>query len=290
MTANNIGSVIKDLRISRNISAEELSEDVCVIEALLDIERNIGSPTVSELIKFAEKLNVEITYFFKACESARFNHIEGIQSIIRKYIRKRNYEPINDIVQQELAAAKEIPLSFYQFLKWHEAICHFYINKDKEAAIDKLYEALYITMKDGIVLHGREVEILNSISVIHHETKDFESAFLVCEEALQHLDNLPELTDQNLYVRLLHGAAQNLTELNKYKESLVYTQHGIDLCTSNDSMYLLGELFFLAGENLIQLDEKEKGLEFIESSKFIFNLQGNEKFVKLVEREMIRLL
>ncbi|MEH7473763.1 transcriptional regulator, partial [Priestia megaterium] len=54
----------------------------------------------------------------------------------------------------------------------------------------------------------------------------------------------------------------------------------------NESMYLFGELHYQAGESLIKLGKIEQGKEYMEKSMTIFTLQRNERFVKLVEKEL----
>ncbi|MEI2448754.1 hypothetical protein [Priestia megaterium] len=74
--------------------------------------------------------------------------------------------------------------------------------------------------------------------------------------------------------------------MSNYDESLIYSNRGIDLCISNESMYLFGELHYQAGESLIKLGKIEQGKEYMEKSMTIFTLQRNERFVKLVEKEL----
>lgn len=289
MTELNIGSVIKDLRIRKNLKLEELSQGICTSEELFEFERGFRYPSLEQLVIFAEKLDVEVSYFFKVSEEKIFNYIENIQYLIRRYVRKRDYKSIWDIVINELEK-KPISDKFTQFLKWHEGICIYYLENDPKNAINKLYEALNITLKDEIVLYEREVEILNSIAIIYFETRDFHKALDVYQKAFYCLDQLPYQNDVTIQIRVIHGLAQTMTELGMFEEALELTHRAIGICVSMDSMYLFGELYFLAGENSIRLGDKEKGMELVEKSKLIFQLQENDKFVELVDKELSRIL
>ena len=107
-------------------------------------------------------------------------------------------------------------------------------------------------------------------------------------------DNLRSITstkkniknNENIKIRILNALAKTLGDMSNYDESLIYSNRGIDLCISNESMYLFGELHYQAGESLIKLGKIEQGKEYMEKSMTIFTLQRNERFVKLVEKEL----
>ena len=285
-----IGSVIKDLREKKGISIEELASDLCQPERMLEIERGTGNITIKELHLIANKLSVEVTFLLNAGNTPQFNYIEGIQTLIRKYIRQRNYEVVAEIVSNEIHQSKKISLDFCQFLKWHEGICVWHLERDKEKAISLLESALEITVTNGLILREREVEILNSIGLIHLDAQDKYAAILIFKKAIHHLENIPLLKGENIYIRLLHALAQTLTKIGNFEESLEQTERAIAICISNESLYLLGELHYSAGENLLELGEKEKGMDYIQKSKFIFEMKKKKKFVHLVNLEVKRIL
>ncbi|MGN7395368.1 helix-turn-helix domain-containing protein [Peribacillus frigoritolerans] len=174
-----VGSVINELRIKQNLTREELAKDICEPNALTDYERSITSPTIDELALFADKLRVDLPYFFTTKNEPIYNYIETIKLLINKYKRTRNYEAIYEIVQKEMATAPEKSISFYQFLKWHEGISFFYLYNDKQKAIELLNEVMQITMGKRVILHQQEIEVLNSFGIIHFKTKNYEEAITI---------------------------------------------------------------------------------------------------------------
>lgn len=134
---------------------------------------------------FADKLKVDLPYFFTTKNEPIYNYIETIKLLINKYKRTRNYEAIYEIIQKEMATAPEKSISFYQFLKWHEGISFFHLYNDKQKAIELLNEAMQITMGKRIILHQQEIEVLNSIGIIHFKTKNYEEAITIFNDALE---------------------------------------------------------------------------------------------------------
>ncbi|MGE7609406.1 helix-turn-helix domain-containing protein [Peribacillus frigoritolerans] len=286
-----VGSVINELRIKQNLTREELAKDICEPNALSDYERSITSPTIDELALFADKLKVDLPYFFTTKNEPIYNYIETIKLLINKYKRTRNYEAIYEIVQKEMATAPEKSISFYQFLKWHEGISFFYLYNDKQKAIKLLNEAMQITMGKRVILHQQEIEVLNSIGIIHFKSKNYEEAITIFNEALEFIENIPHVNQEGtIIVKIIHGLAQTLTELHYYQESLNYTLKGINICNSIESLYLYAELHLLTGKNLVHLQQPEEGLHYIKQSKNIFSLQKNEEFVQIAEHELDNIL
>ncbi|MFY0802876.1 tetratricopeptide repeat protein [Peribacillus frigoritolerans] len=167
----------------------------------------------------------------------------------------------------------------------------FHLYNDKQKAIELLNEAMQITMGKRVILHQQEIEVLNSIGIIHFKTKNYEEAITIFNEALEFIENIPHVNQEGtIIVKIIHGLAQTLTELHYYQESLNYTLKGINICNSIESLYLYAELHLLTGKNLVQLQQLEEGLHYIKQSKNIFSLQKNEEFVQIAENELENIL
>ncbi|MBO1000636.1 hypothetical protein IOC57_23195 [Bacillus sp. SD075] len=73
-------------------------------------------------------------------------------------------------------------------------------------------EAIQITMGKRVILHQQEIEVLNSVGIIHFKTWNYEEAIA------------PHLNQEGtIIVKIIHGLAQTLTELHYYQKSLNYT-------------------------------------------------------------------
>jgi tetratricopeptide (TPR) repeat protein len=165
------------------------------------------------------------------------------------------------------------------------------LYNDKQKAIELLNEAMQITMGKRVILHQQEIEVLNSIGIIHFKTKNYEEAITIFNEALEFIENIPHVNQEGtIIVKIIHGLAQTLTELHYYQESLNYTLKGINICNSIESLYLYAELHLLTGKNLVHLQQPEEGLHYIKQSKNIFSLQRNEEFVQIAEHELENVL
>lgn len=286
----NFGEILKSLRVYKGYTMPELAEGICSEEDMVQFEREEKYPTIDQLYKIALKLNVDLNHFFDINSTDTYNNASAVMQLINKYKRERDYAAINEILKKE----KDNPLfkhtSFRQFLMWHEGICTYYLEEDKNKSVDMLYEALTLTNVKRKNLTEREIEILTSIAIVEKDNGNLDQAVEVFLEALNNLTELPQVLDSSIWLKILYGLAQALSKLERYEESLIYCSKGIDNCIYEENMYLFGELHYQTGMNYIKLGKLPEGKEYLEKAVTIFRLQQNEKFASLVITEMEKLL
>jgi tetratricopeptide (TPR) repeat protein len=285
-----IGDSLQSFRQYKNMSTKELSEGICTEEELISYEKERDYPSLEILNQLLNKLSIDLTYFFNVASKSSINYSTAVMQIINKHKRTWNYEAIYEIVQKELNNPIFQPVLLKQFLLWHQGICVFYLEKDKERAISLLHQAIDLTNPKRENLSEREIEILTGIALLHKDCKDYNEAIRVMKKALKDYEKLPHTLEPKGKVRLLFGLSQSLTEVGDYKQSIFYCQKGINLCLHEETLYLCANLHYQYGENLVKLGEKEAGKEFLKKSISILQLQKNEKLITIIEQEMEKML
>lgn len=282
----NLGEILYSLRTYKGIDVKGLAEGICSEEELILFEKEKKYPSLEQLASFADKLNVDLSYFFEFTQSSLFNYGAAIFKLIENFKRERNYQSIYEIVQKE----KNNPLFFHipkkQFLMWHEGISLFYLYNKKEEAVELLREAIKLSNPDMINLTEREADILTSLAIIEKDDKNYEKAADLFLEALEHLENVPYVFEPKIKIKLLYALSQVLTKLGRYQDSLTYCEKGIKECIANEMFYQFADFHYQMGENKIRLGEVDKGREYIEKSATIFELQGNKAYAQLVKNEL----
>ncbi|NHM29490.1 helix-turn-helix domain-containing protein [Neobacillus terrae] len=290
----NFGEILHSLRVYKGIEIKELAQGVCSEEDLIEIEKNKKYPALDQIYKLAEKLNVEVSDFFDFASAGSVNYVSAVFDLIEKYKRDRNYSAIHDIVLQE----KENPIfshpSSKQFLLWHEAISEYYLEGDskgnKDEVIKKLYEAIEITNPSRKGLTEREIEILVAIALIEKDASNFEESINLLKEALEDMDNLPSMSVPRVRLRALFGLSQALSGLERFEESLTYSQKGISQCINDEVMYLFGEFFYQTGFNFLSLGKMKEGKENLGKSLQVFEIQNHSKYVDFIKQEMEKVI
>jgi transcriptional regulator with XRE-family HTH domain len=284
------GEILRSTRVYKGLTVTELAEDICSEVDMIQFENEEKYPTIDQLYKMALKLNVELNHFFDIVSTDTYNYAHAVIELINKYKRDRDYAAINEIIIKE----QENPLfkhtSFKQFLMWHEGICIYYLEDNKNKSLGLLYEALALTNPLTKDLNEREIEILTSVAIIEKDNGNLEDSVEVFMKALKNLSELPQVQDSSIWLRILYGLAQALSKLERYEESLIYCSKGIDNCIQEENMYLFGELHYQKGMNFIKMGKLPEGKDHLDKAVTIFKLQRNEKFASLVITEMEKLL
>ena len=209
------GKILESLRIYKGLTLPQLAEGICSEEDMIQFEKEEKYPTIDQLYMIAMKLNVELNHFFDIASTGTYNYAIAVTELIKKYKRERDYNAINEIIKKEQGNPLFKHTSFKQFLTWHEGICIYYLNDDKERSVALLYEALDLTNSERKELTEREIEILTSVAIIEKDCGNLEASVEVFRESLNNLTKLPQVVDSKIWLRILYGLAQALSKLEK---------------------------------------------------------------------------
>lgn len=282
-----IGKEIKTLRSALNMSQSELSNGICTQSQISKIEKGEVYPLASTLYLIAERLGVDVNYFYDLATMPQLEYVKEVYTQVRYNIEQQSFDEVFNIINFE----KKNPLFIYnrknkQFLLWHEAICIFSLYKDENKAHSMLDEALDLTKMSTKLLGEREIEILNSKGVLYFESQKFENAIDTYKLALKHFDKIPYTHEYKIKTRLLYNKAKAQTRLNDINGSIESCRKAIDWAISHDSLYLLGDIYYHIGYNLSLNKQNCEAISYLEKSEFTFKLQSYEKLAEYPRRKI----
>mgnify|MGYP005752344983 CR=1 FL=1 len=275
-----IGKEIKNLRQDLGISQSELSDGICTQSQISKIEKGEVYPLANTLYFIAEKLGVDVNYFYELATIPHLEYVKAVKDQVRKALNTYNYPEVYNIIEGE----KKNPLfannrKNKQFLLWNEGICVFYMKKEKNKALQLLEEALEVTKMTNKLIGEREIEIINSIGIIYSESGEYSKAIERFNVSYNHYNKLPFIHDYTIKNKILYNTAMALTKNKQYHEAIEISKEGIQWCLNNNSIYLLGSLYYHVGYNHSLLSEKEISIEYYNKALTIFELQQNVKFI-----------
>ncbi|MBD1371946.1 helix-turn-helix domain-containing protein [Hazenella sp. IB182357] len=288
MDFSKIGHNIRELRKKMNISQADLADGICTQAQISKIENGCVYPLSTTLYMIANKLGVDINYFFDICETPRLDYVTDVIELIRDYLRNREYEKVYNIVKAERNNPLFQTVRNKQFLLWNEGICVFRIHQDKEKALMLMKKALSLTLNS--VYSIREMEIINSIGNVYTSTSEYHKAIPYYNQVIEQYKALPVKKNVEIINRVYYNYARCLTFTGKLEDSVYYCDQGIKNCVYYESMHTLGELFYQKGVNLQQLEQIDAAISYLQKATYIFDLQHNMKYVEEVELEIAALL
>ncbi|MGE7215218.1 helix-turn-helix domain-containing protein [Priestia koreensis] len=290
MKEYNIGEKIKELRLSLEISQNDLAKQICEPQDLEKIEKGDEYPTLPQLHTLAKRLGIPITYFFETNWNQNVDYVNSVKTLMRNYARDREYKALYEIVKREEQSDLFRDKLNKQFLMWHEGICVYHVDKNKGRSLEMLYDALKITNREMNDFTEDEIQIMHSIGVIYFLSDDVEKALNIYREALNALEEMYNVADTKVYLRVVYGLSLALLRLQKYDECLKYSNLGLGMCISEDILYLFAEFHYQIGHCLVKLGDPSEGLEYLNKASTLFNTQVNLKMEEIVKEETIKLL
>ncbi|WP_298788362.1 helix-turn-helix domain-containing protein [uncultured Marinococcus sp.] len=282
-----LGTKLKDLRQYYEVSQSELAKSICSQKAISKIERNEMQPTAEILNLIAIKLGVKISYFFDDHEAPRFNYIRDTKDKIDKLIRDYDFIEAMNIIREELKNPLFRKPVHKKFLLWKRAILHFKLTNEKEEALELLQLARDLKT-ETLSITEEDIGIIINFGTIFMDTKEFSKAVKYFDEARTLYKKLPIDQWGPMQTKIYFNTCVVYANSNKFKEGLKVVDEGIKNVYEQESLYLLGELYYQKGICLYYLGNIKEALRCMEKSLFYLEEKGQTIFYDFILQNYLR--
>ncbi|HHT7168283.1 TPA: helix-turn-helix domain-containing protein [Bacillus cereus] len=291
MEFNDLGITIKELRIKKNISQSELCHGICSQSQISKIEKGMIYPSSILLYQLSEKLGIDPNNIFALTQNKRLKYVENVKYVIKDCLKQKQYKELYEIVKKEKNLNNFQTKDEKQFLMWHEAIAIFMVDKSIKTALDFLNNALKLTLTNSDFLSEREIDIMQTMAIFYAENKEYEKSINIFKRCLTNFNKLDFPRDKEIKLKLMLNLAKCFDFTYQHEEAIKYIDKGIKLAINLNTLYLLGELFYLKGQCLLKM--KQHNVEDViynwKKALFIFELTEKEYYTKMLPDELIEL-
>ncbi|HDR8065417.1 helix-turn-helix domain-containing protein [Bacillus thuringiensis] len=291
MEFNDLGITIKELRIKKNISQSELCHGICSQSQISKIEKGMIYPSSILLYQLSERLGIDPNNIFALTQNKRLKYVENVKYVIKDCLKQKQYKELYEIVKKEKNLNNFQTKDEKQFLIWHEAIAIFVVDKSIKTALDFLNNALKLTLTNSDFLSEREIDIMQTMAIFYAENKEYEKSINIFKRCLTNFNKLDFPKDKEIKLKLMLNLAKCFDFTYQYEEAIKYIDKGIKLAINLNTLYLLGELFYLKGQCLLKM--KQHNVEDViynwKKALFIFELTEKEYYTKMLPDELIEI-
>ncbi|CGF93144.1 helix-turn-helix transcriptional regulator [Bacillus cereus] len=291
MEFNDLGITIKELRIKKNISQSELCHGICSQSQISKIEKGMIYPSSILLYQLSERLGIDPNNIFALTQNKRLKYVENVKYVIKDCLKQKQYKELYEIVKKEKNLNNFQTKDEKQFLMWHEAIAIFMVDKSIKTALDFLNNALKLTLTNSDFLSEREIDIMQTMAIFYAENKEYEKSINIFKRCLTNFNKLDFPRDKEIKLKLMLNLAKCFDFTYQHEETIKYIDKGIKLAINLNTLYLLGELFYLKGQCLLKM--KQHNVEDViynwKKALFIFELTEKEYYTKMLPDELIEL-
>ncbi|MGQ7068913.1 helix-turn-helix domain-containing protein [Bacillus cereus group sp. BceL140] len=291
MEFNDLGITIKELRIKKNISQSELCHGICSQSQISKIEKGMIYPSSILLYQLSERLGIDPNNIFALTQNKRLKYVENVKYVIKDCLKQKQYKELYEIVKKEKNLNNFQTKDEKQFLMWHEAIAIFMVDKSIKTALDFLNNALKLTLTNSDFLSEREIDIMQTMAIFYAENKEYEKSINIFTRCLTNFNKLDFPRDKEIKLKLMLNLAKCFDFTYQHEEAIKYIDKGIKLAINLNTLYLLGELFYLKGQCLLKMKQHnvEDVIYNMKKALFIFELTEKEYYTKMLPDELIEL-
>lgn len=275
-----VGKVIKELRNSLNISQKELSKGICSQAQISHIE-NGETPYSDTLYKLANRLGVDMNYFFDVAVTPRLDYVQNSFQLIRSYVRNYRYEELEEVVNAELKNPLFKKPRHRQFLLWHKGMALYYLNNDVDLALRTLKEALYL--ESNLFITEQQLEIMTTIGNIYNEIKDYNQAIGTYRECENMIKNHLQKVNPTIEIKLLYNYTMVLSKALRDDEAIPVCEKGIAWCKKEREFSFFGQLYYQLGWSYWKTERHLDGIECMEKAYTILELIDNTKNLEKIK-------
>ena len=300
METYRIGEIIKEERIRKRISQEELCFGICSVSTLSRIENGTQNPSFKVKEAILERLGHNTDNLVIYAEDSEIKKHRLENEILARMVHWQEIDSLLDEYKQLIANRGTEEQLEVQFYKMAEAIQAFYRQMWEWKRVRKqLTEALRITLpgyqieqiEDIKLLSGTELQILNNIALTYAKEAENDKAIRILEFLVRYLEKgkLNVESPGKYYPLLLYNLVIILDREKRFREIKKFSKKAIEYCTSQSRLTCFPEHLFYYGKACHRLGEPAEAEIYYKRSISLFETIGQKQKAEMVRQKLSEL-
>ncbi len=297
METYGIGEIIREERIRKNLSQEELCEGICATPTLSRIENGTQKPSLKIEEALLERLghNTENLVIYADAREVEKHRLE---SEIRARIM--HHERMDDLLARytELLTPRGAEMTLEkQFVQMSVAIQALYTQEwSLEKLKDKFIEAIRLTIPDyeedaftaRKMYTNTEIQLLNNLGIVYAKSQQTSRAVRLLRVLVEYIENkeMDVETKNKTYPMLVYNLVMLLEKTDSMQEILEYAEKGIAYCIKYNRLNCLPDLVYYSGLAYLNLNKKEDAIRRYRQAISLLELTGREESAEYLRKEL----
>ena len=287
-----VGDFLRETRIRKGYTQEEVSYGICTTASLSRIENDAQKPGRLILEKLFERLGTENNLFNSFVSREEMELYSAIQNLIRD-ITDEDVTKLKEhisLVENLATDASELEHQCLYFAKGELARQK---DKDDKKAMEMYMKAIHITLPDfdgksplrNNLLTFDEIMIINSISILYsNDEKNIMNAIHLDMWLKEYMEN--KIVDGKMktakYPMILYNLSCWLGVENCHAEALKMAEQGINFCIEYGNLAFFPLLILNKGVALAELNQLDEAKQYLHQAVTVLSAVKRMDLVKIV--------
>ncbi len=284
-----VGDFLRETRIRKGYTQEEVSYGICTTASLSRIENGMQMPGRLILEKLFERLGTENNLFNSFVSREEMELYIEIQTLIRN-VTDEDIEKIEEQINVVEKLVKNTSELEHQCLFWAKGKLAAQKDGNNYEAMNWLMRAIRITLPDfdgktplrNHLLTFDEITIINSIAVRYAENEELLVAIQLDMWLKEYMES--KIVDAKIkttkYPMILYNLSCWFEDEQCYKEELKMADQGIEFCVKYGNLAAFPRLVLNKGVALTKLGDNVSARKYLHQAITIFDAMQKNNTVQ----------
>lgn len=284
-----VGDFLRETRMRKGYTQEEVSYGICTAASLSRIENGAQKPGRLIMEKLFERLGTENNLFNSFVSREEMELYSAIQELIRNITDKdiSKIESQVDVVELMTKDTTELEHQCLYFAKGELARQR---DENNDKAMELYMKAIHITLPDfdgknplrSNLLTFDEIMIINAIAILYAESGNIMLAIQLDMWLKEYMES--KIVDGTMkiakYPMILYNLSNCFGDRNCHTEAFELANQGIDFCIKYGNLFFFPIFLVNKGIALAELGKIDDGKEYLHQAIIIFEATKQKDHVQ----------
>lgn len=305
MNSEYFGRFLQELRLSRNMTREQLAQDICTSKQIYRIEKGIYEPSLYLINQLSIKFNLDLNEYFKMYFTN--NTIVGLEGVnsINAAIENGDISLLKSLVEKYEKLDDFKKGRNFQSICYGKALCSALLDSDYKISLDYCYKGIQIECP-GFNIEKISKNTYSNIGITliicmsqnYFAMNQHPIGMKVLLEILTVLETyvikspypMFQATQfsKKIYQAVLYNISVHLLNNGEIKSALNYVEKGIEFTLKEYNLRHLSDLLFMKFKILYHEQNYEEANEYYNRTLYLYKTTNkNDKLKELEETAKI---
>lgn len=300
MNYKHFGEFLQELRLSRNMTREQLAQDICTPKQIYRIEKGVYEPSLYLINQLSIKFNLDLNDYFKMYfTNITITGLEGINHI-NAAIESSNITLLKSIIDKYEVLEDFKKGENLQHIYFGKALCYALLDNNYKTSLDYCFKGIQVEYPafnlDNITRNMYSnvgISLLNCMAQNFFAMDKYNNGMEVLTGLLTILEiysiNSPyslfnaSQFSKKTYQGVLYNLGVHLFEHGEIKKALSYVEKGIEFSLKEYNLRHLPNLIFMKFKLLYSEKKYEEAMEYYNRAIYLYKITNKDAILKDLE-------